>query len=1176
MRRSLLHPVAALALLSLLSPPASAQARPRPPREERQRYSIEQAVSEAAQLHTIAFSALAFLTGDLGAGTFLPPGKVCDLFGFQYLRDIDAAGAGHNPKFLDRVAANVLRTLSESQRRELEALARRQAPEYERLGRMRLPLIEAFYRDLRGEVPEGSPGLDRERVVGHLGELFELDGELSFLYATAFVEVGRSLTDEQRAACLELRGKDALESAPAYLFSQPLSAVPELDSDRFFLERGRAGKAAKPARSEKAARGEEPRSGVRPSFVVVLAEGNGWSGTSVAMDDRLPEARAPAGLTPSLERLASEGLRFSSFYAACPRCTPSRASLLTGVSPAKLRMTYVNESGREKRGGDQGSSGERALVSPEPRTELPADVATIGELLHRAGYATAHFGKWHVGRVDPARRGFDESDGPNTNAGPGGNRSPNPEEATAITEKGLAFVERARDAGRPFYLQLSHYGGGSAEEVAPGTLERLAGGGGRSRGKELYLRGVAADVDASLGRMLAGLDELGLAGNTYVVFTTDHGTPGRRGNEPLSGGKGSVLEGGVRVPFVVRGPGIAPGTTTAVRASSWDLVPTLLELAGAVELVPAEVEGGSLAGVWHGDARARVSRPREELVVHYPHYDLDNGGPASALWLGDRKLVRWYETGELQLFDPIADPGERSDLASKEPDRVRELDARLSAYLEAVEAQLPTPRGASSSGGEGASSDAGARLRRGGEHREGRETRRDGSRARSESAAFVVDVPEHELDLLLARPGAREVTLSALPWRDGEGFVEYGPSAGALVERTTLRRVTAGEPVELVLEGLRPDTTYEYRWCWREPDDEPRASERQGFHTRRALGSAFTFTITADSHLDAKTDPAVYLRTLRNARADAPDFHVDLGDTFMVDQRTDFREARPQYLAQRWYLGQLCASAPLFLALGNHDGELGYDERLAAWSQAQRTSLFPGPVSGGIHGGKATPDPDAGVLPSYYSWTWGDALFVVLDPYRFTTERVRDESEGWNRTLGREQYDWLRRTLEASRERYVFVFVHQLVGGLGKEGRGGIAAAPYFEWGGLDRDGSAGFAQHRPGWPEPLHDLFARHRVSAVFHGHDHLYAREELDGVTYQCVPQPGDPHGNTRSAEEYGYTSGTRLGSPGHLRLRVQPDWASVQYVRSAGRGRGGTVELGAEVADGYTIAPRSSDRR
>jgi arylsulfatase A len=404
-----------------------------------------------------------------------------------------------------------------------------------------------------------------------------------------------------------------------------------------------------------------------PNFIVVLGEGAGWTSTSVQMDDRNPASKGVGGRTPNLERLATMGMRFSDGYAASPRCTPSRAALFTGCSPAALHMTFIGD-------GRRAASVTTKLIPPLASLELPESAVTIGELLKSTGYATAHFGKWHVGRVSPRQHGFDENDGPNSNGGPDNVADPNPKQALAITAQGIDFMQRQAKAGKPFYLQLSHY---------PSQGEK--GSGGRTPGN--HEREVTV-TDQTFGQLLDEVERLGLLRNTYIVYTTDHGTPGR--NPPLTGGKGSVWEGGIRVPFIVAGPGVKAGACSHVRVGATDLLPTFAELAGVKEL-PKNLEGGSFASVLLDGGTGVVKRPREDFVVHFPHYDADSQGPASCLLLGNLKLKHVYETGECKLFDLSKDVSERNDLARMMPDKVKELDARLTAYLKAVNAQLPTP-----------------------------------------------------------------------------------------------------------------------------------------------------------------------------------------------------------------------------------------------------------------------------------------------------------------------------------------------------------------------------------------------------------------------------------------------------------------------------------------------------
>lgn len=411
----------------------------------------------------------------------------------------------------------------------------------------------------------------------------------------------------------------------------------------------------------------------QPNFIVIYGEGSGWASTSVQMDDRNPASKSSSIHTPNIERLAASGMRFSDGYAPSPRCTPSRAALLTGCSPAQLHMTFVGDGRRGLQAGEYLNTGEK-LLTPWPQLELPTNTVTIAEYLKPAGYATAHFGKWHLGRVSPSQHGFDESDGPTGNGGPDNVSTPNPKQALAMTAKGIDFMERQVKAGKPFYLQLSHY---------PNQPEK----GGERPAKNADDE--TAIVDQTLGQLLDAVARLGLGTNTYIIYTTDHGTPGR--NSPLTGGKGTVWDGGLRVPFIVTGPGVKVGSCSHVRVTQTDLFPTFAELAGAKEALPKGVEGGSFASILKHGGTGELKRPREEFVVHFPHYDKDAQGPASAIYVGDFKLIHVYETGALKLFKLANDPGERRDLAAQMPDKVKELDTRLMAYLNTMEAQLPKP-----------------------------------------------------------------------------------------------------------------------------------------------------------------------------------------------------------------------------------------------------------------------------------------------------------------------------------------------------------------------------------------------------------------------------------------------------------------------------------------------------
>jgi hypothetical protein len=440
---------------------------------------------------------------------------------------------------------------------------------------------------------------------------------------------------------------------------------------------------------------------------------------------------------------------------------------------------------------------------------------------------------------------------------------------------------------------------------------------------------------------------------------------------------------------------------------------------------------------------------------------------------------------------------------------------------------------------------------------------------------FRTEVPAQPLDVILGRPTREGITLSLLSYEGVEGYVAFGLGAGELTQRTAVQHYAPGLPVEIALTGLRSGARYHYEFhSRRERTAEFRLVVAGTFTTARSPGAEFVFTVQADPHLDTGIDPEIYKKSLANVLAARADFHLDLGDTFMTDKRTDYRDALPQYLAQRYYFSLVGQTVPVFLVLGNHDGEQpgkGGGDAMALWSNAQRKKYFPNPEPNAFYSGNGTPHPRAGLLQNYYAFEWGDGLFVALDPYWFSSDRNRG-GDNWGRTLGREQYEWLRSTLAASRAKFTFIFIHHLVGGETREGRGGAEAAAFFEWGGRDLDGRDSFAQKRPGWAAPIHALLMQRGGGVVvFHGHDHLYAQQERDGIVYQLVPQPGHTrYDNTRSAEEYGYKSGVIAGASGILRVKVAPEESVVEYVRAYPTNAENSTRKTGAVTHRYTVAP------
>jgi predicted phosphodiesterase len=309
----------------------------------------------------------------------------------------------------------------------------------------------------------------------------------------------------------------------------------------------------------------------------------------------------------------------------------------------------------------------------------------------------------------------------------------------------------------------------------------------------------------------------------------------------------------------------------------------------------------------------------------------------------------------------------------------------------------------------------------------------------------------------------------------------------------------------------------------------------------RKPGEPFRFAIQADSHLDNNTDTNLYVQTLKNAAATKADFLIDLGDTFMTGKLPSREAAEAQYIMQRRYMDNL--AMPVLLVLGNHDGEEqkrgkgATQDNRAEWSLAQRKKYFPNPEPDAFFTGNPNGKQD------YYAWTWGDALFVVLSPYWYSYS-VRGGRDPWDFTIGNAQYAWLKKTLESSKAPFKFIFIHQMTGSMDSASRGGVEAAKLHEWG----DTSPNFKRHRPEWPLNIHQLLRETGGTVVFHGHDHFYAREALDGVIYQLVPQPGARNNKKIFAEEYGYKEGVFYPSSGFLSVEVSSTKVIVSYIRSA----------------------------
>ena len=420
---------------------------------------------------------------------------------------------------------------------------------------------------------------------------------------------------------------------------------------------------------------------------------------------------------------------------------------------------------------------------------------------------------------------------------------------------------------------------------------------------------------------------------------------------------------------------------------------------------------------------------------------------------------------------------------------------------------------------------------------------------------LLTTTPSHPADIILGRPTGTSIVLSVLCDSDTKAVVAYGAQEKDLSISTEARLFKKNEPQEIILEKLKADTRYYYQ-LRDSATDKPLVDGT--FHTQRAPGSTFTFDIQGDSHPERsnENDPALYAQTLRAAASDNPDFYMTMGDDFSVDTLRNINAeiVAGRYIFQRPYLSLVAHSSPLFLVNGNHEQAAGCNldgtaDNVAVWAQKARNKFFPQPEPDGFYTGDNKPVEHIGLLRDYYAWTWGDALLVVIDPYWHSTVSVDTVMGGgpkahdmWAITLGDDQYKWLKKTLESSKAKFKFVFAHHVLG----TGRGGIEQAGFYEWGGKDRRGDDEFAAKRPGWELPIHQLMAKNGVTIFFQGHDHVFARQQLDGVVYQTVPEPADPnYAFAKWASDY--HSGDILPNSGRVRVTVSPEKVRVEYVRS-----------------------------
>ena len=411
--------------------------------------------------------------------------------------------------------------------------------------------------------------------------------------------------------------------------------------------------------------------------------------------------------------------------------------------------------------------------------------------------------------------------------------------------------------------------------------------------------------------------------------------------------------------------------------------------------------------------------------------------------------------------------------------------------------------------------------------------------------------------IILGRPTDKTMTLSVLFDQNAEYFVEYGTQSGVYSTKTSVYADNASVPREFDLEGLTKNTRYYYRMQYRlKGATNYTSTPEYNFMTPRDPGNGFTFTVEADEHLyDKKGVDNLYRICLENQLKDKPDFMLSLGDTFGDDHNPTTitsLELKTLHANYRPFLGNIAHSVPFYFCMGNHEGENNFyikqapPNNLTVQATLWRKYYYPNPSPNSFYSGnQEIEDYGVGNPENYYAWTWGDALFVVLDAYRYqSVDGTSEKPKSWDWTLGKKQYDWMRNTIEGSKAKYKFVFAHHIRG----QDRGALTNAKLYEWGGYDGDGKTySFDKNRPGWGKPIHQVFKDSGVTIFFQGHDHLFAKEDLDGMVYQEVPMPSDSTyeiGMLANADAY---TANQKGGAGHIRVQVNPDNVKVDFVRA-----------------------------
>ncbi len=438
---------------------------------------------------------------------------------------------------------------------------------------------------------------------------------------------------------------------------------------------------------------------MKPNIVFILVDDMPWYGIATEQQEGYGGSAMKWRNTPNIDAIGKEGMVFANAYAAAGMCGPSRCSIQTGMTAARTRYSGNGNFGDactfevnyiEKAKG-------APFLEPEPMGSIHPDFKTIGDVLKERGYATAHFGKWHAYGGGPEARGYDESDGETSNeeGGPKLCTDPrDPKRIFSMTRSSIDFIERQAKADKPFFVQISHYAEHNQQMSLPETLKKYTSNPeikalGSSAAREVATHAAAVeDMDTSIGMVLKKLDELGISENTYVVFTSDNGKGLYNGKDRiLRGEKWWLWEGGIRVPMIMKGPGIAAGSRSSLNVVGYDFMPTFYDMAGGDAARLENVDGVSIMPIVTGD---NVDGFKDRaLFFHYPHHR--NTTPHSVVIKDHYKLFTFYELPEPYLYDLKKDIGEVANITKQMPEKAQSMKSELDNYHVSVSALLPKP-----------------------------------------------------------------------------------------------------------------------------------------------------------------------------------------------------------------------------------------------------------------------------------------------------------------------------------------------------------------------------------------------------------------------------------------------------------------------------------------------------